>query len=465
MIYLKSSVGVEIRQDDLLISSLQSNFSAGVFTHFTRIADYSKRDRGEVRREIDQLFKSRRLDRNSIVLGVPRGQVIIRHLDLPIEVEDNLKQVVQYQVQSFEPTEEEKYYYDYVRLTAAPGAKRITVLLVMVKRSVLDAHLEILRELGLKPKSVTASSVGLSNLFLQSHRDILRKTFVLAQLTATGIEIITLKDGALAYSRETSREGSSNLRELLLREVEEATGKVRMGPDDTIDKFVLAGDGADAARQELSQEIPDCELIGRSLRFEMPVANQTHLQEAAASLGLAYSGLVRRPPIKLDLLPPSLRTHQARWAYIPAIILILVNIALLVALGVRPMVQNRILVRKLDQEIQSLNGRVEKVQAIRTQAKALQQRIEYMEGLYRRRDMNLEVLRELTNILPQDSFLTMYSNRDGSISLAGSSPSAPDLVPKLEQSPLLKDVAIQGSIFKDVQTGKDRFNFSAKLER
>ncbi len=465
MIYLKSSVGVEIRQEDLLISSLQSNFSAGVFTHFKRITNYGKRDRGEVRREIGQFFKSHQLDRSNIVLGLPRGDIIIRHLDLPVEVADNLKQVVQYQVQSFEPTEEEKYYYDYVKVNPNLGAKRLSVLLVMVKKSGLDAYLEVLRDLGIKPRSVTASSVALSNLFLQSNRNFLQKVFILAQVTPSGIEIITLRDGSLAYSRETPREGDADWKGLLLREVEEATGKVRMGPDDTIDKFVLAGDGADAAKEALKSEIPDCELIGSSLRFEVPPENKARLQEAAASLGLAYSGLVRRPPIHLDLLPTQLRTHQARWAYIPAIILTLVNIGLLVALGLRPIFQDKILVRKLDQEVLSMRGRINGVQAVRNQSKSLQQRIEYMEGIYRRRDMNLEVLQELTTILPQDTFLTMYSNREDSIALAGSSPSAPDLIPKLEQSPLLKDVAIQGSIFKDVQTGKDRFNFVAKLER
>ena len=42
MIYLKTSVGIEMRGDDMLISSLQSNFSGGVFTHFKRIAGYEQ---------------------------------------------------------------------------------------------------------------------------------------------------------------------------------------------------------------------------------------------------------------------------------------------------------------------------------------------------------------------------------------------------------------------------------------
>lgn len=124
MIYLRSSVGLEIRQDDLLFTCLQSNFSTGVFTHFKRIANYSKRDKEEVRREIDLFFKASRIDRSNIILGIPRGDIIIRHLDLPGEIADNLKQVVQYQVQSFEPTEEDKYYYDYVQLNSRPRCEK-----------------------------------------------------------------------------------------------------------------------------------------------------------------------------------------------------------------------------------------------------------------------------------------------------------------------------------------------------
>jgi Tfp pilus assembly protein PilN len=238
-----------------------------------------------------------------------------------------------------------------------------------------------------------------------------------------------------------------------------------MGPDDTIEKFVLAGDDAEAARQALSEEIPDCELIGSAVRFEMPPENKGHLQEAATSLGLAYSGLIRRPPMRLNLLPQELRIQQTRWAYVPSIIFGLVIIFLLAGLWLRPIFQEKNLAMKLDQETLSLKPRVERVQAVRSQAKALQQRIDFLEGLLHKRDMNLEILQELTTLLPSDTFLYVYQNRDGGLQLNGASPSAPDLIPKLDASPLLKDVVQRGTIFRDQQTGKDRFIFEAKVER
>jgi hypothetical protein len=81
--------------------------------------------------------------------------------------------------------------------------------------------------------------------------------------------------------------------------------------------------------------------------------------------------------------------------------------------------------------------------------------------------MNLEVLRELTNILPSDTFLNSYTyrNQEGTIQIAGVSPSPSDLIGILDKSPLLKDVGLKGGYWKDQATKKNRFTIEAKLER
>ncbi len=467
MFYLRTSIGIEIRRGDLLITCLQSNFAAGVFTHLKRISGYASRDRTEVRREIDLFFKSKRLKRDGIVLGIPRQDVVMRYLDLPAEVADNLRQVILYQVQAFEPTEEDKYYHDFALLPSGPSAKRLSVLLVMIRKSLLDTHLAVLRELGLKPASVTTGSAALANLFIRSgkEREYANRTFILADLSPAGIEIVALRDGSLLYSREDKKPQGADWRDFLVGEVETAAARIRLGPEDAIEKIVLAGEEAEAARRDVNEVLPDCALIGSHIQFEMPVENRPHLEEAAVSLGLAYSGITRRPPLKLNLLPQELRYRQTRWAYVPAVILGLAIIVLLSGLGLRQVIQQRILVRKLDAEILAMKERVARVQTVRSESEAVENKVRYLEGVLRQRDLNLEILQELTKILPPDTFLNVYMNQRGSIQLSGSSASAPDLIPKLEQSPLLQNVVQRGTVFKDAQTGKDRFNFDAKVER
>jgi Tfp pilus assembly protein PilN len=465
MIYLKTSVGIELRGEDMLIASLQSNFSSGMFTHFKRVANYRRLDPEALRQEVNQFFRATGLSRDTIILGIPRSDIVLRYLDFPSEVADNLRQVVHYQVQSFEPTEEDKFYFDYSLLKNPANAKRISIQLVMVRKSQLDGYLQLLRGIGIRPVGVLGSSMGLANIFLQNRKEVPDNTSILADLSSSAVELLALRHGAIAYSREVAKEDDQSWKDLILREVDEAVSKMRLAPEDALEQIVLAGEASESAHQEIRDAIKDCELLKNLIPGEIPEANKFHIQEAASALGLAYTGMVRRPSIRINLLPANLRIRQTRWAYVPAALLGLAIVALLIALGVHKMVQNRGLIRELDRQILSLKVPVDRIQSLRSQSETLEKRSQSIEGLLHSRDMNLEILRELTTILPPDTYLNNYSNRDGTIQIGGHSGSAYDLMPKLEKSPILKDVVQKGGVFKDAGTGKDRFSFEMKLEK
>jgi Tfp pilus assembly protein PilN len=466
MIYLKTSIGIELRGSDMLISSLQSNFSGQVFTCFQRFPDYRLRNKQDLQQEINNFFKSNRLSKETIVLGIPRQDLILRYLDLPAEVVDNLKQVVEYQVQSLEPVDEDRYYYDYALLDNKKPQKRLAILLAMIRKAVLDEHLEFLHDLGIKPTIVTANPMALANIFLQNRNELQDKTFILADLASASLDLLAIHEGVLAYSREVPKESIRSWGDLILLEVDEAASKIRLGPDGFIEKIILAGESSDSAYEQIKAVIPECDLVKNYMGCKTPEENKTRLQEAASSLGLAYTGIARRPVHKINLLPPELRLNQTRWAYIPAAILGLAIIALLIALGLHEMVQQNILAGEMDQKITSLKAPVEKVHSLQKQAEEMETQITAMEKTLKARDMNLEALQELTTILPPDTYLTTYTYKEGTITIGGmSGGSTSDLIQKLEKSSLLKDVVPKGPVFKNAATGKYQFNFEMKLER
>jgi general secretion pathway protein L len=465
MIYLRTGIGIEFREDDLLLASLQSNFSGGAFTHFKRIADFRLRAKEDLRHEVSHFFRSNGLSKDSIVLGIPRKDIVLRYLDLPSEVTDNIKQVVHYQVQSFEPTEEDSYYYDYEILNEQPGQKRLSVLLIMVRKSLLDEHLRLLHNLDIRPAIVIGSSMGLANLYLQNQKDEKDKTFLLADMGKSGMELFALRHGKFVYSREMLKDADWNWKELFLNEVNEAISKIRLDPEGSLEKIVLAGESSESAQEEIKASIPDCELLKKSFQFSVPGENKIYLQEAACSIGLAYTGIARHPSIKANLLPPDLKSRQTLWAYSTAAILGAVILLLLIGLGIRQTVQNRLLLSRLEQEIKVLSIPAQKARSLRTQGETLETRTKLIEDLLKNKDRNLEILKELTSILPSDTFLQSYRNQDGIIQLVGLSGSSSDLSIKLEKSPLIKDVVQKGIISKDALTGKDRFTFEAKEEK
>ncbi len=464
MIYLKTSIGVEIRGEDILLSSLQGNLSGGTFTHFKRVADYRHRDTMELRQEIHLFLRTNVLGQDNIVLGIPRRDIILRHLELPAEVAGNLKQAIRYQVQSFEPTEEDSYYFDHAVVNKTGKNKRLSILLVMVRKSILDNYLQLMHELGIQPASVTCSTLALTNLFLQNGKNLQDKTYILADVAPSSLELLVLHHGMPMYSQESLKEAGLSWKDLILKEINEAVSRIRLGPESSIEQIVLAGESSEEAYDGLKDEIPECALLKNITHIRSTAESRRYLQEAGIATGLAYTSMARNPAVKINLLPDAFRFKQPRWAYITAAVLGLVILVLLAGMLFHRQVQDRRSLRDLDREIASLKAPVARVQELRRQTEEREKEIDTIEALYRKKDAALEVLQELTIIIPDDTYLNNFLYRDGSISIAGLSDSATELIPILENSPLLRNVVQRGNIFRNAQTGKDQFSIEAELE-
>jgi len=464
MIYLKTSIGIEIGSEDMTLAALKGNFSGGTITHFLYLPDYQNRDAEELRQEIQFFLKNNVLGKDNIVVGIPRREVLLRHLDLPGEVTDNLKQVIQYQVQSFEPTDEDSYYYDYALLGRTQKNKRASILLAMVRKSLLDDYLQRLFDLGIQPAAVTCSSVALANMFLYNHKSTQGKTFVLAHAAPASLELLILHNGIPVYTHEVLKEEHQSWKDLILKETSEGASRIRLGEESAIEAFILSGEDSGSACAELKESIDECTLLKDTVAVKSDEQTAPCLQKAAGTIGLAFTGMIRRPSIKINLIPTAFRFRQTRWAYVSAAVLGLIVIALLAGLFVHKQIQGRTLAQELDREISTHKDSVQKVLDLREESEELAEKIDYIENLYRKQDMNLEVLDELTQLLPIDTYLFSYTYRDGKISIGGYSNSASDLILMLESSPLLRDVGQRGSTTRDQRTGKERFQLEATLE-
>jgi hypothetical protein len=99
-----------------------------------------------------------------------------------------------------------------------------------------------------------------------------------------------------------------------------------------------------------------------------------------------------------------------------------------------------------------------------THAEALKEQIASIDGVLFERDRNLDILRELTRVLPPDTYLNTYVNRNGMIQLSGISGSSHDLIRKLDESPWFKNI-MQKAPFREQKPGVDMFNMEATLEQ
>lgn len=205
----------------------------------------------------------------------------------------------------------------------------------------------------------------------------------------------------------------------------------------------------------------------RRLRVELVALPQSSVEPLL--LSLRQRGLLpdivditdARPG--LNLLPPEQRARRGFWERGLWIILIIMALFLAAAASLLPIWQERQLLIRTMAEADRLQPAANQALALRDQ---LDQAIETSRMLTRKKQAlpaKVEVLRELTTIFPDDTWLERLQMKGDSTQLVGQSAKASALVGIIENSKLLNSTSFLSPVTVDPRFGKERFVLSAKI--
>jgi general secretion pathway protein L len=90
-----------------------------------------------------------------LVLCLPSDKVLTRSLTLPLAAEENLREVLSFEMDRQTPFTAEQVYYDYSVVARSAAERTLTVDLVLTTRRMLDELLDQLHKRGLRPDRVT----------------------------------------------------------------------------------------------------------------------------------------------------------------------------------------------------------------------------------------------------------------------------------------------------------------------
>ena len=108
------------------------------------------RRRGELRALLERAGETRA--RARVALG--RDEALVRRITMPAATEENLGQVLAFEMDRFTPFKADDVYYDYRVLSRDGAAGQIIVQLAVARRGVVDARVEALRALGASVQGV-----------------------------------------------------------------------------------------------------------------------------------------------------------------------------------------------------------------------------------------------------------------------------------------------------------------------
>lgn len=166
-----------------------------------------------------------------------------------------------------------------------------------------------------------------------------------------------------------------------------------------------------------------------------------------------------------NLLPRDERPKPRRLDSLLTPLLVALAVALLAAVMVTPLWQRHRAQALLDDELKRVRSAAVEVEDVR---EALERaRLGSVEVLNRKRDhpLMIDLLRELTDILPDGTWVQTLNFSDGEVDIRGESNQATDLIGMLEGGPGISAVRFRSPVMQVAGTGQERFHISFQYGR
>ena len=242
------SLGVSFGPDALHLSLLSSHWERVRRVDAETIDGFQAMPPDRRRRRVQAFLERNRAAHCSVVVSLPRREVLLRQLELPLEARENLAKVVEYQRVHLLPSEEQAVATDTLAVREDSDPPRLRVTLFVVLQSTLDRTLDSCRQLGLSPDRILPGAVALADYLRASLPKAAAAPSLAVQLDPPRGELAGLVQGQLRLCKEF-RYDSSNLEEVLESEAELFRGEAGLDEEAPLQLY-LAGHGGPLSQSE-----------------------------------------------------------------------------------------------------------------------------------------------------------------------------------------------------------------------
>lgn len=121
--------------------------------------------------------------------------------------------------------------------------------------------------------------------------------------------------------------------------------------------------------------------------------------------------------------------------------------------------------QNLEEQVSAARGKAEKMQAEQSAADTARSQVNAVWVLKSSRPLAVEIVNELTRLLPDDVTLNDLKIEDGTVDFSGLAKSSAAIIPVLERADMFKDAALTSPVTFDANADKERFSMRLKLRR
>jgi Tfp pilus assembly protein PilN len=452
-------LGAEIRGSSLFLACVRPGLVGMGLAGTLVIPNFSEVKPRELQERLRDFLKPLKVDDPVLALGLPRGEVIVRLVSLPLLATKLVKEALTLQVEMFKPTDTERFCWDASFL---PHETQLSASLALAPHATVERLVNLFAEAGYPITSLTVSQFSLVHLYLRGAQQQILPRLVLLDSKGSDLELAVLEGEKLVASRTFSLlDRNLPPEQLVTSELQQALSPLRWQEGEK-PLILLSGAVPEPVEQALGT-LGTVDHFEAKLRRE-GMAAECRLGEFLGAVAVAVAGIGRgRRRYQLNLVPRELRPSRRRWQRLPTYALVGANAALLLAIGLRTPVQNLVLLHQYQKEIARLKPQTDEMKGVLEKDKGLRQTLILLEEFEQRGRQPLEALNEVAKRLPDEALLSLFTWRKNQIELVGEAKSASSLVSLFQASQQFEEVKFNGALTED-SSGMERFRLEMRTK-
>jgi len=422
-------------------------------------------------KELARKAKIRAKDVTISIAG--HSSVIIKRVSLPEMSEDELYESIKFEAEQYIPFDIDDVDLDFQILGPKEEPGQMDVILVAVKKDIVNEYLSVVKEAGLNCQIVDVNSFALENIYEINYEIEPEKNVALVNIGANTINMNILKGGISVFTRD-SAVGSNLHTEVLQREFNlayEVAERLKRGepvenvtPQDAFSVMELASEEiiseVNRSLEYFHEDIHEIVLSGGcALIRDFPnllaekIRVETKLMQPFKNIKIVSTQETRRQMIKVNLLPLKRKKKPKPLpSFLVITILITVVICILMAY-LTFFFNSRLSVKKKqfaanETKIAELKEMIKTVEDFEQRNKTFKERNDIIEQLSKNKSLPVKILDEFSALLPNGIWLQTMSIAGGTINLEGYGFTNNDIVSyvdNIKNSRMFTDVYLQES--------------------
>lgn len=167
---------------------------------------------------LKEMIKKAGIKTKDTVISISgHSSVIIKRIALPEMSEEELSESIKFEAEQYVPFDIEDVNLDFQIIGPKEEPGQMDVVLVAVKKDIINEYISVVKEAGLNPIIVDIDSFALENIYGINYEIETEKNIALLNIGASTINMCILKGGISVFTRDSSL-GSNLHTEALQRE-------------------------------------------------------------------------------------------------------------------------------------------------------------------------------------------------------------------------------------------------------